>query len=209
MILEKEFKEVISNLSSKEKDKLLFRLLKKDPTLVDRLYFELVDTKSLDEKRQDLEDVVKARVDDMSKTYYSPGYLNMDMRYLSGDISYHVKITKDTYGEVYLNLLMLIKVLQSNSSKLTEVKYGKAYKCCMYIIARTFKILTLISKLHSDYFIDIEDDLRQLGQLITQNEYLMKIAIHNGLDINWLILADIPENIIQIHKDIRKQGFLK
>lgn len=209
MALDKEFKEMISNLPSKEKDKLLFRLLKKDKALVNRLYFELVDNRSLEDRRLELEKIVEKQTDQMFNTYYSPGYLHMDMRYLSGEISEHVKITKDSYGEVSLNLLMLIKVLKGNSRKLTEVNYGKAYKCCMYMIARTFKILTLISKLHADYFSDIEDDLRQLGHLIAQNEYLMKISIQNGLDINWLILAEIPDDIVQIHKDIRSQGFLK
>lgn len=40
----KEFKEAISRLPSTEKDKLIFRLLKHDMALENRLYFELVNT---------------------------------------------------------------------------------------------------------------------------------------------------------------------
>ena len=209
MILDKELKEAISRLSSKEKDKLIFRLLKKDPKLVDRLYFDLVDTDSIDIKRQEMATVVDIKIESMTTGYYSPGYLHMDMRYLSGDIFDYVRTTRDRYGEVSLNLQMLIKVLQANSSKISDAPYSKAYKCCLYIIVRAFKILTLINKLHEDYFIDLQMDLEKLGYQIAQNDYLMKLAIQNGLDVNWLIGGDIPDDIIQIHKDICSQGFLK
>lgn len=38
---------------------------------------------------------------------------------------------------------------------------------------------------------------------------LMKMAINNGLDVNWLWNAEIPENIDAIHKQLRAEGFLK
>ena len=31
----------------------------------------------------------------------------------------------------------------------------------------------------------------------------------NGLDVNWLIKNEIPENIDKIEKDLRQQGYLK
>ncbi|RUT80194.1 hypothetical protein DLK05_01830 [Ancylomarina longa] len=209
MKLDNKFKEAISNLPSNEKDKLLFRLLKKDSNLVNRLYFDLIDNKSIESRRQEMETHVLKQINKMTNGYYSPGYLHMDMRYLSGEITEHVRITRDHFGEVSLNLLMLNGVLQSNSRKIADEPYGKAYKCCMYIITRTFKILTLINKLHEDYFIDLKNDLQSLGNQISENEYLIKLAIQNGLDVNWLISVDIPDNIVQIHKDIRSQGFLK
>lgn len=209
MKLDKEFKESISNLPSKEKDKLLFRLLKKDEALLNRLYFDLVENKSLENKRQEIEVHLLEQVELMSKGYYSPGYLMMDMRYFSGDISRYVKITRDKYGEISLNLLLLNKVLELNSGKILVATYGKAYKCCLYIIVRAFKILTLIHKIHEDYFIDLKSDLQYLGRQISENHYLMKLAIQNGLDVNWLLAADIPDNILEIHKDLRNQGFLK
>ena len=41
MEFSKEFKAALSQFSSKEKDKLIFRLLKKDKLLSKKLYFEL------------------------------------------------------------------------------------------------------------------------------------------------------------------------
>lgn len=209
MKLDKEFKEAISNLPSKEKDKLLFRLLKKDLNLFNRLRFELLDTESVDDKRKKVEKRVEKEVDRITENFYSPGYLHMDMRYLSGEINDHVGITKDKFGEVSLNILMLIKTLKANNANIMSTTYGKSYKCCIYIIARAFKILLLIDKLHDDYFLDLESGLKSLGKLIASNDYLMRTAINNGLDVNWLILGEIPEDIVKIHRDIRERGFLK
>ena len=156
-----------------------------------------------------MEDTVYDKVSEMNETFYSIGYLNMDMRYLSGEITEHVRITKDKYGEASLNLLMLIEVLKSNNQRIQNATFGKAYKICIYIIAKAFKILILIHKLHEDYKIEFEESLSTLGDLIGANPYLMKTAIQNGLDVNWLLTTEIPENITEIHKELRSKGFLK
>jgi hypothetical protein len=38
---------------------------------------------------------------------------------------------------------------------------------------------------------------------------LLKTANSTSLDINWILEAEIPENILQIHKEIKAAGFLK
>jgi hypothetical protein len=38
---------------------------------------------------------------------------------------------------------------------------------------------------------------------------LLKTANSASLDINWILEAEIPENILQIHKEIKAAGFLK
>ena len=55
MILPKELKEAITHLSSTEKDKLIFRLLKKDLALANRLLFELVSSETVEEKRKKIQ----------------------------------------------------------------------------------------------------------------------------------------------------------
>jgi hypothetical protein len=167
----KEFKEAISHLPSAEKDKLILRLLKKDLTLANRLLFELVDTKSLEERRALVEDHIVTNVARMAKNFYSIGYLNMDVRYLSGDISEHVKITKDKYGDASLNLLLLIEVLRQNARNIITAKPpAKLHKFCTAIIARVFKVLLLINKMEADLLLDFKEDLITLGELIGANE---------------------------------------
>ena len=62
MVLNNDLKEAVSLLPNKEKDKLIFRLLKKEPSLAKKLYFELVDTKSVEERRVEMENEVMEKV---------------------------------------------------------------------------------------------------------------------------------------------------
>ncbi len=102
MIFDKKFKEAISHLPPTEKDKLILRLLKKDLNLANLLYFDLVDARTTDDRRLDVENRIKNRIERFSQHYSSPGYLMMDMREISGEITEHVKIAKDKFGEVSL-----------------------------------------------------------------------------------------------------------
>ena len=205
----KEFKKAIQELPSNEKDKLIFRLLKRDLDLANRLYFELVDVETVEDKRTAFEIEMIKKINYFSERFYSVGYLLQDTRFLSGDITNHVKITKDKFGEISLNLKMLNHLLTINNKRIETVTYSKAYTLCIYVIARAFKILLLIKAMDEDYFLDFKENLSTLGKLIYDNPFLMHTAIDNDLDVNWLILGEIPENIVAIHKEIRANGFLK
>ena len=205
----KEFKKAIQELPNTEKDKLLFRLLKRDLSLANRLYFELVDVETVEDKRAAFEIEMIKKINYFSDRYYSVGYLLQDTRFLSGDITNHVKITKDKFGGISLNLKMLNHLLRINNKRIETVTYSKAYTLCIYVIARAFKILLMIKVIDEDYFLDFKENLSTLGKLIYDNPFLMHTAIDNDLDVNWLILGEIPENIVAIHKEIRANGFLK
>lgn len=209
MTLPKELKDAISQLSSKDKDKLIFRLLKKDLGLANQLLFEFVSTDTIQERRNQVKKQLQRDVDLVTEHYYSSGYLNMAVREMSGIINEHITITKDKFGEAYLNLWMITEILERNNKNILSASIEKTEKFCVAVIARAFKILLLIKKLHEDYRVEFEDDLMKLGKLIGENQYLMKFAIYNGFEINWLLNAEIPENIEQIHKDIRDRGFLR
>lgn len=203
----KEFKQAIQELPSAEKDKLIIRLLKRDLDLANRLYFELVDGETVEDKRAAFEIDMLKKIKNFSERFYSVGYLLQDTRFLSGEITNHVKITKDKFGEISLNIKMLIHLLKINNERIQS--QPKSYTLCIYVIARAFKILLLIKAIDEDYFIDFKEDLTLLGELIGQNPMLMRTAINNGLDVNWLLSGEIPEDIVAIHKEIRANGFLK
>lgn len=209
MIFNKEFKNAIQNLPGAEKDKLILRLLKRDLDLANRLYFELVSTQSVEDRRELLQNNITVATKTMYDHFYSLGYLLMDMRSLSGDITEHVKITKDKYGEISFNLQMLNQVISLNKLHILNTKPQNTHTFCTYVNARAFKILILINALHEDYRIEFKADLKKLGLLISENSLLMKTAIYNGLDVKWLLENEIPTNIVAIHKEIRSNGFLK
>ncbi len=209
-LFSKEFKEAISHLPSAEKDKLILRLLKKDLDLANRLLFKLVDTRSVEERRAIVAEHITTNVARMAERFYRISYLNMDIRYLSGDITEHVRITKDKYGDTSLNLLLLIEVLRLNKNNiLTARPPVKLRKFCTAIIAIVFKVLLLINKMEEDLLLDFKDDLIALGKLIGNNKKVMNTAIKNGLDVNWLLNTEIPKNIVSIHRELKNNGFLK
>jgi len=131
MKFEQDFKNAISQLPSVEKDKLILRLLKYDLTLANRLQFVLLSKKNVAERRAEMEIIVKSNVEKMTNYFHSPGYLMMDMRYLSGEITTHVKTTKDKFGEISLNLLMLNEVLRLNNKNIDKSKAVKSYNFCI------------------------------------------------------------------------------
>ena len=208
-MFDKEFKTAIENLPSAEKDKLIFRLLKKDFDLVNRLYFELVDTESVEDKREKMTALVTKKIKFTNERFYSIGNLYMDLRFISGDINEHVRMTKDKFGEITLNLQMLIEVLTINRIYINNSKPTHSYKFLIYIVARVFKILLLIKAMNEDYLLEFRDDLEKLGNLMSSYDSLMKLCILNGLDVNWLLHCEIPDNIVAFHKQLRADGFLK
>lgn len=206
MTFDNDFKEAISLLPSKEKDKLILRLLKRDEVLAKRLYFELVSTETQDERRDKLARQIVSIITRVSNEYYSAGYLMMDMRSVSGQITLHVKIAKDKFGEVSLNLLLLNEVLRRNNKRIMQSPPQKVVKLSVYIIEKAYKILMLIIALHEDYRVEFYDALATLGKLIGDNSYLMKTAIRRGFDVNWLLTGEIPEDIKSIYKELKSSG---
>ena len=70
MTFDKEFKIAIHNLVDTEKDKLIFRLLKRDVALANQLYFELVDTQSAEVYRKKMEIEIIKCVKRSSEQFY-------------------------------------------------------------------------------------------------------------------------------------------
>ncbi len=204
----KEFKAAISNFSSLEKDRLLFRLLKKDKLLSKKLYFELIDPENTDQKRAQMEDNIREKLMLLSKYLLNHKYYLMHTRKISSEITEHAKITTDKYGEVSLNLFLVNEILENND-KLDSQRFDNVYKLYLYLINKIMKSFILTKKLDEDYWMEIDEYLREIKQKIETNRYLKKLCINNGLDLNWFTTERIPENIDQIVKDLKSQGFLK
>ncbi len=177
-------------LSGKEKDKLLFRLIAKDAALIKRMEFELLeDGETIDERR---EEIYKA-IDKGFATYrfYSPGYLLLVLRSISGDINRHVKTTKDKYGEVQLNFLMLNKSLSLFGDKIRQAHPHKSRTFNAYVVKRSIKLLQLLGKMHEDYILDFQDDMTQLGQHIENQPRMSQLAENLGLDVGRLLRGEV------------------
>ena len=208
MKFNKEFKDAVLQLSQTEKDKLLLQLLKKDAVLSSKLQFELLDDKSVDERQLLMEKTIKDKIAYFSTKRYSPSYLLKRLRSVSTLITAHVKITKDKLGDSYLNLVMLTETLDTFNTKLEKTTPGQSRKLGIYFVSKAFKVLIGITKLHEDYHLEHKENLERLGKLFSSNKHMIRTSKQNGFDINWLISTEIPENIEEIYKEIKKQGYL-
>ena len=211
MIFDKEFKDAICRLPSAEKDKLIFRLLKKDLNLANQLLFELVSSDSKESRRRKTKAKIVNIIAQIKQhcKYSTPGLLLMEMRDTSGIINEHVNITKDKYGEIYLQIFVLNEFLQIYNEYFKGSSPEKTHTLNIYCVAKAFKIMILLKKMHEDVTADFAGYLEKTGQLFGNNSGLMHTAIHNGLDVNWMIDNKIPNNIVEIEKALRQRGYLK
>jgi hypothetical protein len=192
--LSKELKDALSELPDQEKDKLIFRLLPANPDLAKKLAFELLeggDTKG--ERRRELAEEIELVLKRSTANYYSPGYLLLDLRACSGAISRHVKTTKDKYGEIELNLLVLNAGLMPVREKIAAASPAKARTLSNHVVKRALKIYQLLSKQHPDIVLDFKSDLQELGANISAIDTFMRVAIREGLDVNWLLKGILPD----------------
>ncbi|MGO4710028.1 deoxyuridine 5'-triphosphate nucleotidohydrolase [Chryseobacterium sp. 2TAF14] len=204
----KEFKTALSQLSSVEKDRLIFRLLRKDEILSKKLYFELIDQETVDQKRDAMEELIKEKVEYASKYISNQKYFIVLIRKISAQITEHVKVTTDKFGDISLNLLLINEILESNE-KLSRQRFNDVYKLYLYLINKIVKALTLTKKLDEDYWMEIDEYLSVALEKIAANIYLEKLFINNGIDFNWFSTDKIPDHFDLIIKDIKNQGFLK
>ena len=204
----KEFKQALSEFSSIEKDRLIFRLLKKDKLLSKKLYFELIDPETTDDKRNTMEEIISERITEISKYVANQKYFLVLIRKLSAEITEHVKITTDKFGDVYLNLFLINKILEHNE-KLGRQRFDAVYKLYIYLINKIIKALIQIKKLDEDYWMEFDELLSDIDFQIHETLYFEKLCINNSFDFNWLKSENIPDHFELIVKDIRSQGFLK
>lgn len=204
----KEFKQALSEFSPIEKDRLIFRLLKKDKLLSKKLYFELIDPETTDQKRDQMEENIREKTMLAAKYIANPKYYLVIIRRISAEITEHVKVTTDKFGEVYLNLFLVDQILENNVS-FAQQRFDNVYKVYIYLINKIVRALLLIKKIDEDYWMEFDDILGKIDDKVHENKYLEKLFINNGIDFNWFRSENIPENFDLIIKDIKNQGFLR
>ena len=204
----KEFKQALSEFSSIEKDRLIFRLLKKDQLLSKKLYFEIIDPETTDHKRDQMEENVTEKLASAARYIGNPKYYLSTIRTISAEITEHVKVTTDKFGEVYLNLFLVDQILENNDS-FAQQRFDNVYKLYIYLINKIVRALLLIKKIDEDYWMEFDEILGKIDDKVHENSYLEKLFINNGIDFNWLQSENLPENLDLIIKNIKSQGFLR
>lgn len=175
-------KIAILDLPTKEKDKLLLRLINKDETLVEHLHFQLLEDES------DLQDRVKIICEKIDLQFKKSNHLInqiniirshrqllLTLKTLSGIVNYHVQITKDKVSEFELRKYILQESFTRYSYLFNKYTTGEnAEKLFKYQAGRLKLIQSIFDKFHEDLKYDYENEIQQL------NDFLKETPLKNS-----------------------------
>ena len=204
-----DFKAALALLPSKEKDKLLWRLIKRDELLARRLEYELLAPYDAIDKRNDLAERMKDRIAHANKNGWRLVEILTLCRSFSAEITRHVYVTKDKVGEVTLNFVLLQAALGFLYQPSFRFSWDITEKYVVYMLNKLYRTCILINKLHVDYHIELEDDAQKLGETMQANPDLMKLVKRHKFQVNWLTDFDIPDELDKHYKAVKQQGLLK
>ena len=204
-----EFKTALTQLPSSEKDKLLWRLIKRDELLGLRLEYELLAPYDAIGKRNELSAHIRKRTTYFYERGWGLAEILSQFRRFSADITRHVYITKDKIGEVSLNFVLLQEAMGLLKYSMYMFSGRNAQKYILYMLNKLYRTCMLINKLHVDYHIELEDDAQKLGEIMQANPDLMKYVKHHKFNVNWLLDFDFRDDLDNYYKTIKKQGLLK
>ena len=204
-----EFKAALAMLPSKEKDKLLWRLIKRDELLASRLEYELLAPYDAVDKRIELAQLIQDKTISIVGRRERLSAILSQFRSLSGDISRHVYITTDKVGEIQLNFILLQQAMQLMGNRSYLFGGRATQKYIIYMLNKLYRTSMLVNKLHTDYHIELEDDAQKLGKIMQANPDLMKYVKHHKFNVDWLIDFDIPEDLDAYFKAVQQQGLLR
>lgn len=180
----KDLEEAIIALPSKEKNKLLIRLINKDKILVEQLHFKLLEDSEFDLKLRF--DQVADKIEELKITVHikSRELLVLQRTYFAM-ITHHKRITGDKLGEVRLGILLIKKMVEGFSDVFNKPDLKYNFKLNEYNIKKMNLLIKSLKGLHEDYRIEFEDDMNDILQFF-----------YNGIHIGLARVLGLPSNII-------------
>lgn len=187
VILSKELVKEITKMPAKEKDKLLMRLIRKDGLLAEQLEFQLMEFgETTEERRNMLSNKIQEEVDGLEGGYLNQGIVLSRLRDYSGQITRHLKVTKDKIGEIELSLQLFNSYLDRAQGKLKRKSYYDLVTIGTYVVKRAEKIKKLIAAQHEDYYLEFKRDYLHLVEIINEIPAFGQVAIYIGADLTWI-----------------------
>lgn len=181
-----ELRKAILSLPQQEKDKLLVRLIGKDPLLMEQLHFRLLEDES------DLDHRVSAataqllgifeglsRPSGMSVRYLSH-QLVQALKHGSGIVNKHLAITKDKMSEVKLRILLIQQSFAHFGQLFGLQTFGQNDKLLRYQANRIKYTLAVYDRLHEDLQFEYRDDLNEILTFAYQSglmDYMKELGL--------------------------------
>jgi hypothetical protein len=183
--LSDEQKDMVRELPTKEKDKLLLRLIAKDDVLLEQLTFKYLEHEATVDERADLLREHYRRL--LAPIGLSPGQLMMRLRQASGKLGRHVRVTKDKLGEVAMLVDMIHYMLTENLDAMRKRHRAPArwFKFSRYVVKRLPTLMKKADKLHPDLWLDFEGQLNEVLTMIWDTPEMSEEAEQAGLVRRW------------------------
>lgn len=164
-----ELKTAVLQLSQKEKDKLLVRLVGKDKMLLKQLHYELLEDESdladrievLKNKLFELFEKMQAEHKTVRNHRFDK-YIGTNIRHANGLVNEHEKITKDKLSDVECRLIILNELFQRFPSLFDQSSYYNAPQLITYIQNRIKAVVTKYEKLHEDIQFDLREPFQSM-----------------------------------------------
>ncbi|TDG37936.1 hypothetical protein EZJ43_02270 [Pedobacter changchengzhani] len=181
-------KKAVIDLPPAEKDKLLLKLISKDPILVFQLEYKLLeDERDLDNRVDNVKIEIDKKISWIDKYLsqernYSPGYFMMDVREMSGLVNEHVLITKHKISEVELRVYILEGIINCSANILFLKRTRHSEKLLAYFAGRVKNVLEKYVKLHEDLQFDFRDRINMVLDYANKTaikEYLEALQLPN------------------------------
>ncbi len=154
-----ELKKEILLLPIKEKDKLLLRLVGKNPLLINQLEFQLIEEGlTIESRRADVQENID-KIYRQQLNYAS--YLLDELKNKSAQITMHLKVTKDKYGEVELLLNLLHDPFELKPHFFYDLN-SKNDKLCQYLPKRAVYLLKKLDALDDELKLDFAQKTNEL-----------------------------------------------
>jgi hypothetical protein len=154
-----ELKSAILEMPSKERDKLLLRLAAKDKLLIDQLQFKLVEEGlSIESRRQAVQDSLDAIY---RQNINNTKALFAEIREASVTITWHVKVTKDKYGEVDLLLNLLFDPFDMKPHMFSDWRFSDD-RFCQFLAKKAKTLCNKYDALDEEFKLDFATKLNKL-----------------------------------------------
>ncbi|MGY3053436.1 hypothetical protein ACVWYG_001636 [Pedobacter sp. UYEF25] len=156
----KDLKEAIMALPEKEKDKLLLRLVAKDKILTEHLHFRLLETEIDLHARKE---VIAKEIGNVVASIQHVSYRDAlyYFRQMTTIINHFFKITKDSYSEVELKVLLLNSMpILFNTPHYRGKDFG--FQFAVFFVKSADAVIKKVEKLHEDLQFDLTDDVNRM-----------------------------------------------
>lgn len=160
----KDLKKEILALPTKEKDKLLLRLVAKDKVLTEHLHFLLLEDES---NLADRIDFIKEEINSSMKVLEATKKANakdtlLVLRKLVKQINHFYKVTKSSMAEIELKFLLFTVAPTEFKFKVYSSAKNHEDLLANYVVKAVLVLLRKMEKLHEDLQFDLKEETNML-----------------------------------------------